>query len=310
MYGQAGYIQTLYSYTPDGCVSSTGAVIQPIQWSSEMYEDELALVYYNYRYYNAHDGRWISRDSLSSLNPYDFCLVPNIFDLLGEASSEDTKPIEWTGILGTLSGTLSITQKQGHETRTISAKNFTPTGNITHSVKSQESTTSASLTLNYSLSENSTEPLFSTLIGCEEATPTSLLTLSMTSHVNFQMKNEQISHAETGKAILSLMNIPELEAKLEFPFPSVQGEQGVRELRAICEAKFPTFHIPRVGVPTSVSLTGTQTIPIRNSSNNMQANFGASATMPIGSYTLKINGSCNSRNHKSCEASISISRSW
>ena len=29
--------------------------VQPVQWSSEMNDEELALVYYNYRYYNPAD---------------------------------------------------------------------------------------------------------------------------------------------------------------------------------------------------------------------------------------------------------------
>ncbi|MCI9206007.1 MAG: hypothetical protein HFJ62_06285, partial [Akkermansia muciniphila] len=34
----------------------------PFRFSSEYADDELGLVYYNYRYYNPQDGRWISRD--------------------------------------------------------------------------------------------------------------------------------------------------------------------------------------------------------------------------------------------------------
>ena len=30
---------------------------QPIQWSSEYNDEELGLVYYNYRHLNPHDGR-------------------------------------------------------------------------------------------------------------------------------------------------------------------------------------------------------------------------------------------------------------
>ena len=42
----------------------TGDVTQPIQWSSEYSDEELGLVYYNYRHLNPHDGRWTSRDSI------------------------------------------------------------------------------------------------------------------------------------------------------------------------------------------------------------------------------------------------------
>ncbi|PNC38441.1 hypothetical protein CXU10_04895 [Akkermansia muciniphila] len=38
---------------------------QSVQWSSEMNDGKLALVYYNYRYYNPADGRWINRDPIA-----------------------------------------------------------------------------------------------------------------------------------------------------------------------------------------------------------------------------------------------------
>ncbi len=63
LYGQHGYIRTNYTYPPYGAVTAGGDVTQPIQWSSEFHNDELALVYYNYRHYNPMDGRWIGRDS-------------------------------------------------------------------------------------------------------------------------------------------------------------------------------------------------------------------------------------------------------
>ncbi|WP_290566650.1 RHS repeat-associated core domain-containing protein, partial [Akkermansia sp.] len=60
LYDSTGHISASYSYTPFGSVSSTGSISQPIQWSSEMFDAELGLVYYNYRHYNSHDGRWTS----------------------------------------------------------------------------------------------------------------------------------------------------------------------------------------------------------------------------------------------------------
>ncbi|MCC8147580.1 RHS repeat-associated core domain-containing protein [Akkermansia sp.] len=65
IFGSSGYIRTAYDYTPYGGVVEEGDVAQPVQWSSEMYDDELALVYYNYRHYNPTDGRWISRDPIA-----------------------------------------------------------------------------------------------------------------------------------------------------------------------------------------------------------------------------------------------------
>ncbi|MGN0869068.1 MAG: hypothetical protein ACI4O9_06060 [Akkermansia sp.] len=57
VFDPAGYIRTSYTYTPYGTVTASGDVAQPIQWSSEYNDAELALVYYNYHHYNPVDGR-------------------------------------------------------------------------------------------------------------------------------------------------------------------------------------------------------------------------------------------------------------
>ncbi|MBE6420426.1 MAG: RHS repeat-associated core domain-containing protein [Akkermansiaceae bacterium] len=62
VFGQHGYIRTNYLYTPYGEVSITGDVDQPFQWSSEYFDRETSLIYYNYRYYNAKHGRWLQFD--------------------------------------------------------------------------------------------------------------------------------------------------------------------------------------------------------------------------------------------------------
>ncbi len=64
IFGKAGYLRTAYTYTPYGEATATGDVTQPITWSSEYADDELALIYYNYRHYNPADGRWICRDRI------------------------------------------------------------------------------------------------------------------------------------------------------------------------------------------------------------------------------------------------------
>ena len=64
LYKADGTIATAYDYTPYGSVTASG-IDQPIQWSSEHYDPELALVYYNYRHYNPADGRWINRDPIA-----------------------------------------------------------------------------------------------------------------------------------------------------------------------------------------------------------------------------------------------------
>jgi YD repeat-containing protein len=56
VFGKAGYLRTAYTYTPYGEVTAEGDVTQPIQWSSEYNDEELGLVYYNYRHLNPLDG--------------------------------------------------------------------------------------------------------------------------------------------------------------------------------------------------------------------------------------------------------------
>ncbi|MBP3303141.1 MAG: RHS repeat-associated core domain-containing protein, partial [Opitutales bacterium] len=72
---QHGYIRTAYSYAPFGAVTESGDVTQPLQWSSEHYDSELDLVYYNYRHYSPSLGRFLSRDPIAEqggLNLYAF----------------------------------------------------------------------------------------------------------------------------------------------------------------------------------------------------------------------------------------------
>ena len=64
VFGPAGYIRTFYTYSPQGNVICNGDVEQPVQWSSEIIDNELGLVYYNYRYYTESLGRWLVRDPL------------------------------------------------------------------------------------------------------------------------------------------------------------------------------------------------------------------------------------------------------
>ena len=78
IFGKAGYLRTVYTYTPYGEVAAEGDVTQPIQWSSEYSDEELGLVYYNYRHLNPHDGRWISRDPIMEQGGWNlFAFVNN-----------------------------------------------------------------------------------------------------------------------------------------------------------------------------------------------------------------------------------------
>ena len=64
LYGTTGYISTTYTYTPFGQVTASGSVTQPIQWSSEINDEDTSLVYYNYRYFDPQNGKWLSFDPL------------------------------------------------------------------------------------------------------------------------------------------------------------------------------------------------------------------------------------------------------
>ena len=90
VFGPAGYIRTSYSYAPFGNVSASGDVTQPFQWSSEHYDSELDLVYYNFRHYSPSLGRFLSRDPIAEqggLNLYAFVQNNPIqkWDKLGRA---------------------------------------------------------------------------------------------------------------------------------------------------------------------------------------------------------------------------------
>ncbi|MFR9547030.1 MAG: RHS repeat-associated core domain-containing protein, partial [Rikenellaceae bacterium] len=88
LFTTAGGVETCYTYSPFGAVTDDGDTTSPIQWSSEVYDEELGLVYYNYRSYNPSDGRWINRDPIGiegGLNLYGF--VGNMVwgrDVLGQ----------------------------------------------------------------------------------------------------------------------------------------------------------------------------------------------------------------------------------
>ena len=72
LYSTGGTLTTAYTYSPFGKVTATGSLTQPIQWSSEVWDGELGLVYYNWRYYNAMAGKWIKRDCLPINNLYAY----------------------------------------------------------------------------------------------------------------------------------------------------------------------------------------------------------------------------------------------
>ena len=100
LFGPNGYIRTTYSYTPFGSVSaSENGVVQNFQWSSEYYDSELDLVYYNYLHYSPSLGRFLSRDPIAEqggLNLYAFVGNSPIIqtDSLGNEWFPDRSPWE------------------------------------------------------------------------------------------------------------------------------------------------------------------------------------------------------------------------
>lgn len=79
IFNSEGVIATIYLYKPYGVVTTEGSVAEPIQWSSEYCDDEVALVYYNYRYYNPCDGRWINKDPIEEEGGW------NLFGFVGNS---------------------------------------------------------------------------------------------------------------------------------------------------------------------------------------------------------------------------------
>mgnify|MGYP000143304726 FL=1 len=77
-----GTIAAAYDYSPYGAVTGTGSLGQPVQWSGEMHDEELALAYYNYRFYNPADGRWINRDPIAEQGGW------NLYVFLGNSPQD------------------------------------------------------------------------------------------------------------------------------------------------------------------------------------------------------------------------------
>ena len=89
----SGDIAATYDYAPFGAVTAgtpSGSAVpaNPLQWSSEIHDSELDLIYYNYRHYSPTLGRFLSRDPIAEQggrNLYAFVKNnPNVFfDELG-----------------------------------------------------------------------------------------------------------------------------------------------------------------------------------------------------------------------------------
>ena len=80
-----------YDYSPFGVVSAqcgTFAAANPLRFACEYADDDMAMVYYNYRHYEPIAGRWLSRDDVDEIGLYLFCRnnVVASLDLLGKRS--------------------------------------------------------------------------------------------------------------------------------------------------------------------------------------------------------------------------------
>ena len=87
--GTEGRLCGLYEYGPYGNtlkIEGDEAVDNPFRFSSEYWDDELGLVYYNYRYLNLVDGRWMNRDFIAErggINLYSIPHISSAIDVLG-----------------------------------------------------------------------------------------------------------------------------------------------------------------------------------------------------------------------------------
>lgn len=85
----SGNIVAKYEYSPFGKLTSvTDTIDNPFRFSSEYFDTETGLVYYNFRYYSPELGSWLSRDPIEEKGGYNlYAMVGNDtlnkIDLLG-----------------------------------------------------------------------------------------------------------------------------------------------------------------------------------------------------------------------------------
>ena len=84
-----GHVTDTYVYDPFGNCTHTGNSTNPFRFSSEYFDEEAGLVYYNYRYYSPDLGRWLKRDMRTERrgDVHVYSLTANdsinLFDILG-----------------------------------------------------------------------------------------------------------------------------------------------------------------------------------------------------------------------------------
>ena len=114
LFGEARGRRALYEYRPyGGLITSEGNMAQEnkFRFSCEYMDDELGLIYYNYRHLNPNDGRWISRDPIAEQGGWNlFAFVKNNsiinFDYLGlkKCVTYNFGPLQCPASKGSLTG--------------------------------------------------------------------------------------------------------------------------------------------------------------------------------------------------------------
>ncbi|UDQ97755.1 RHS repeat-associated core domain-containing protein [Lentisphaerota bacterium WC36G] len=68
----SGSVANRYDYSPFGQLSLDNETVANVfKFSSEYAEKETGLIYYNYRYYNPVNGKWLSRDPIEEFGGYN-----------------------------------------------------------------------------------------------------------------------------------------------------------------------------------------------------------------------------------------------
>ena len=138
----SGTIQGHYEFSPFGKVtvaSGSNPDDFDFRFSSEYFDQEAGLVYYNFRYYDSETGRWLSRDPIEEKggwNIYVFCLnnAINLIDFLGtskggkqcistEGFDKNSNPSDIDDALKELKQSLNDLRKKGGNV-TSEAKNL------------------------------------------------------------------------------------------------------------------------------------------------------------------------------------------
>ncbi|UDQ98445.1 RHS repeat-associated core domain-containing protein [Lentisphaerota bacterium WC36G] len=112
---ETGALANNYEYSPFGkLINEVESIEQPFKFSSEYADSETGLIYYNYRYYNPENGKWLKRDPIAEqggLNLYGFVNNDSIsnIDLLG-LKPPSIKSKMWVS-MPTMKRYLSLSQK-------------------------------------------------------------------------------------------------------------------------------------------------------------------------------------------------------